>query len=90
MNGQCSLEMCTKRQLVQAQFGKRKYDDCPQSMSESVLDETCESDCSSPKNYDHIQALFTKKSICVWCMKGRSKKQDHKNKLLLLQTKDAC
>ena len=87
MHDQCRLIMFTKRRLAQAQVRKRKLDDNSKSVSEPVLEETCAS--ASPKKLRSHTGPVHEKELCVWCMKGSSKKKGDKYKLLLLQTKDA-
>ena len=89
IHDKCRFNMFTKQKLAQAQTRKRKHDDSSQSMSESVLEETCASVYSSPKKLRSHTGTVHEKERCVWCMQGSSKRQDHKNNLILLQTKDA-
>ena len=70
---QCRLIMFTPKRLDQAQTRKRKHDESPQSTS--VLEEACVSDYSSPKKLRSKTGMVHEKQLCVWCMKGESKRK---------------
>ena len=90
MHHSCYVTLSSKRKL--SQFQKRKYesDISSQQVAESVSDNCIsEPECSAPKKLRSSTGVLHNKKLCIWCMKGKSKKSDNCKNLLLLSTTDA-
>ena len=90
MHTSCHITLSSKRSWDQFQKRKVKSDLSSQNVTAPVSNScTSESECSAPKKLRSSTGLLHDKMLCVWCMKGQSKKSDHSKKLLLLSTEDA-